>query len=946
MWRRCIRCCTGWKSAAGLKAAGWIKPSSAAAVTIGSRRKEKKVFARSAAPGRPSCPPSIASRRLKMPDFREEVRKRLAHLNLEPTREASIVEEVALHMEDRYRDLLAEGAGADQAQATVLAELDQDNRLTREPRALEPQAHLHSEPPGAPGFGSFTASLWKDVRYSIRALRLNAGFSIIAILSLALGIGANTAIFQLLDAVRLRALPVKNPGELAQIRIANMLGRTGHMEDHDELSNPLWEQIRDHQEAFSGVFAWGTANFNLATGGEARPAHGLWVSGDFFRVLGVQPILGRLITVNDDQHGCGRPAAVISYPFGQREYGGAGSAIGSTLKIHNQQVEVVGVTPACFFGVDVGRSFDVALPLCAEPLIAEPLVKSDHTLLARRDGWWLSAIGRLKPGWSLQKATSQLESISPGIFEATLPPTYNPEQVKKYRAARLGASPGGSGLSAMREAYENPLWLLLTLAGTVLLIACANLANLTLARASARERETAVRLALGASRFRLMQQVLIESLLLAITGAIAGALLAQILTRVLVSFLGTRSNQAFLDLTFDWRMLAFTTGLAVLTCLLFGLAPVVGAVLFVRTFQNLLSLDPGFQVGGVLATYCDIGPLRLPLERRTPFKKDLLERVRAIPGVESAAEASIVPLTDNWWNDTVLTNVSSQPVRGTAFFNNVSPGYFKTMRTELLHGRDVSDSDSLSSPAVAVVNETFVQKFLAGTDPVGKQFRLDLGPTKPQPVYQVIGVVRDTKYGDLRQRILPIAYLAAAQSEDPDMQPALLVRSNISMDAMQSSLDRAIRGVNPAITFHFGVLQTEVRDGLLRERLMASLSGFFGFLAALLATIGLYGVISYMVIRRRNEIGIRMALGADRSRVLRLIMREAVMLLGIGLGVGTVLALAGAKAATSLLFGLKARDPETFVLSISLLAIVSLAASALPAYRAARVDPLDALRNE
>jgi predicted permease len=925
-----------------------------------------------------------------MPDFREEVRKRLAHLNLEPTREASIVEEVALHMEDRYRDLLAEGAGADQAQATVLAELDQDNRLTRELRALEPQAHLHSEPPGAPGFGSFTASLWKDVRYSIRALRLNAGFSIIAILSLALGIGANTAIFQLLDAVRLRALPVKNPGELAQIRIANMLGRTGHMEDHDELSNPLWEQIRDHQEAFSGVFAWGTANFNLATGGEARPAHGLWVSGDFFRVLGVQPILGRLITVNDDQHGCGLPAAVISYPFWQREYGGAGSAIGSTLKIHNQQVEVVGVTPASFFGVDVGRSFDVALPLCAEPLIAEPLVKSDHTLLARRDGWWLSAIGRLKPGWSLQKATSQLESISPGIFEATLPPTYNPEQVKKYRAARLGASPGGSGLSAMREAYENPLWLLLTLAGTVLLIACANLANLTLARASARERETAVRLALGASRFRLMQQVLMESLLLAITGAIAGALLAQILTRVLVSFLGTRSNQAFLDLTFDWRMLAFTTGLAVLTCLLFGLAPalrasgtspagtmkaggrgasadrqhfgvrrilvvtqvalsltlVVGAVLFVRTFQNLLSLDPGFQVGGVLATYCDIGPLRLPLERRTPFKKDLLERVRAIPGVESAAEASIVPLTDNWWNDTVLTNVSSQPVRGTAFFNNVSPGYFKTMRTELLHGRDVSDSDSLSSPAVAVVNETFVQKFLAGTDPVGKQFRLDLGPTKPQPVYQVIGVVRDTKYGDLRQRILPIAYLAAAQSEDPDMQPALLVRSNISMDAMQSSLDRAIRGVNPAITFHFGVLQTEVRDGLLRERLMASLSGFFGFLAALLATIGLYGVISYMVIRRRNEIGIRMALGADRSRVLRLIMREAVMLLGIGLGVGTVLALAGAKAATSLLFGLKARDPETFVLSISLLAIVSLAASALPAYRAARVDPLDALRNE
>jgi putative ABC transport system permease protein len=384
----------------------------------------------------------------------------------------------------------------------------------------------------------------------------------------------------------------------------------------------------------------------------------------------------------------------------------------------------------------------------------------------------------------------------------------------------------------------------------------------------------------------------------------------------------------------------------VVTQVALSLTLVVGALLFVRTFQNLLSLDPGFQMSGVLATYIDLDALQLPLEQRTPFKKDLLERVRAIPGIESAAEASLVPATGNWWNDTVLSSASGQQVRGTAFFNNVSPGFFKTMRTELLHGRDVSDSDSISSQAVALVNETFVRKFLPGTDPIGKPFRLDLGPTKPQPVYQIIGVVRDTKYGTLRQRIVPVAYLAAAQAQETDPQPVLLARSNISMDATRSSLERAIRSANPAITFHFAVLQTEVHDTLQRERLMASLSGFFGFLAALLATIGLYGVISYMVIRRRSEIGIRMALGANRSRVLRLIMREAAMLLAIGLGTGTILALLLAKAAASLLFGLKARDPETFVLSISLLAIVSLAASALPAYRAARVDPLDALRNE
>ncbi len=920
-----------------------------------------------------------------MSDFREEVRKRLAHLNLEPTREASIVEEVALHMEDRHRDLVTMGNTAEEADRVVLAELDQDSRLPRGLRELERPVHMDTVAPGAPSLGSFPADLWKDVRYSVRALRLNAGFSLIAILSLALGIGANTAIFQLLDAVRLRTLPVKNPGELAEIRIPNLLGRTGHMEDHGELSNPLWEQIRDHQDAFSGVFAWGTATFNLASGGEARPAHGVYVSGDFFRTLGVEPVMGRVLTPADDEHGCGIPAAVISYGFWQREYGAARTAVGSMLKISNHPVEVVGVTPASFFGVDVGQSFDVAVPLCAEPLI-----EGERSVFARRDGWWLAAIGRLKPGWSLEKATSQMESFSPGIFEATLPSRLNTDAATKYRAARLGAFSAGSGLSDLRDAYENPLWLLLTLAGTVLLIACANLANLTLARASARERETAVRLALGASRFRLVQQVLLENLLLAMTGAIAGALLAQVLTRVLISFLATHSDQAFLDLTFDWRVLAFTTCMAVLTCLLFGLAPalratatspatamkaggrgasadrshfgarrilvvaqvalslmlVVGAFLFVRTFQNLLSLDPGLNPGGVLAVNVDIGPVKASREGRTEIKQDLLARVRAIPGVESAAEASIVPLSDNWWNDMVYTPASGQEIRAVAFFNRVSPGYFKTVKTDLLQGRDVGDSDSMGSPAVAVVNETFVRKFLPGLSPIGKTFQVDEGAGKPQPVYQIVGVTRDAKYGSLRQRITPVAYLAAAQAEDPDFQPALLVRSKISMDAMRSSLDRVIRGINPAITFRFRILETEVRDSLLRERLMASLSGFFGFLAALLATIGLYGVISYMVVRRRSEIGIRMALGANRKSVLRLIMREAAMLLAIGLGVGTILALAAAKAAGTLLYGLKPRDPETYVLSIVLLAVVSLAASALPASRAARLDPLDALRDE
>jgi predicted permease len=711
----------------------------------------------------------------------------------------------------------------------------------------------------------------------------------------------------------------------------------------------------------------------------------MYVSGDFFNVLGVRPIAGRVLTAADDQHGCGVPGAVISYAFWQREYGAQPSAVGSILHLDGHPVTIIGVTPGSFSGLDVGRSYDVAVPICAEQLIL-----GEKSVFTRRDGWWLAAIGRLKPGWTPAKATAQLESISQGVFQATLPASYNPETAKKYLAARLGVLPAGSGTSNLREEYESRLWLLLAIAGTVLLIACANLANLTFARASSRDHEIAVRLALGASRLRLLQQLLAESVLLALTGAATGALLAQLLTRVLVSFLSTQTGEVFLDLGVDWRVLAFTAALTAMTCLLFGLAPalratrtppagamkvgsrgdsgtrryfgvrralvvtqvalslvlLVGAFLFVRTFQNLVTLDAGFRQSGLLVVYLDLTPLKLPLQNRSAFKKDLLERVRAIPGVEAAAETSIVPATGNWWNDTVDTGASGHQVRQTAFFNLVSPGFFHTMGTPLVKGRDVTDTDSVNSPAIAVVNETFVRTFLPGTDPLGKTFRVEVGPGKPEPQYEIVGVVKDMKYLVLRESPKPIVYVSTGQDKDPDLQPALVVRSGLSLDALRVSLDRTIHEVNPGIAFQFSVFKTQVRDTLVRERLMASLSGFFGFLATLLATIGLYGVISYMVVRRRNEIGIRMALGADHTRVMALVMREAVTLLAIGLGVGTVLAWLAVKGAASLLFGLGARDPGTMALAAASLAAIALAASYLPARRAARLDPLEALRDE
>lgn len=921
-----------------------------------------------------------------MSEFKDEVRRRLAHLNLEAVREASIVEEVALHLQDRYQDLLAQGSTAQDARLAVLSELNESDLLARELRRVVRPAPAGAGTPSAPAYGGLLAGLGKDLRYGARALRMNAGFSVVALLSLALGVGANTAIFQLLDAVRLRLLPVRNPNELVEVRIPTLKGRTGHFNgDREVLSNPLWEQIRDQQQAFSGILAWSNTQFNLATGGEARWARGMYVSGDFFNALGLRPVRGHVFSTADDQHGCGSPGAVISYAFWQREYGAQASAVGSTLRLQGHPFEVVGVAPASFFGMDVGHSFDVAVPLCAEQLIL-----GERSIFARRDGWWLASIGRLKPGWTQEKATAQLESISPAVFQATLPSSYNPAKAKNYLAAKLGAFPAGTGTSNLREEYENPLCLLLAIAGTVLLIACANLANLMLARASARERETAVRLALGASRLRLLQQLLAESVLLAVTGAAAGALLAQLLTRVLISLISTQGSEVFLDLNLDWRVFAFTSGLAVVSCLLFGLAPalratrtspaaamkaggrgnfgtperfglrrglvisqvalslvlVVGAFLFVRTFQNLVTLDAGFQQSGVLVTYLDLGPLNLPTQNRIPFKKDLLEHVRAVPGVLAAAEANIVPVTGDWWNDTVHTGVSGQEVRESSYFNLVSPGFFRTMGTELVAGRDLSYSDSVNAPAVAVVNETFVRKFMNGIDPLGKTFHVEDDPGKPESVYEIVGIAKDTKYRDLHDLPTPIAYLAANQATNPHLQPAFLIRSDLSPDMLRLSVGRAIREVNPAIGFQFSVLKTQIRETIVRERLMASLSGFFGFLASLLATIGLYGVISYMAVRRRSEIGIRMALGADRGRVLAMMMREAAVLLATGLGIGAVLALLTARAAGSFLFGLSARDPGTLALAIASLAAVALAASYLPALRAARLDPLEALREE
>ncbi|MGH9522101.1 MAG: ABC transporter permease, partial [Terriglobales bacterium] len=628
-----------------------------------------------------------------MLDCQKLVRERLRDCGISPVREAEIVDEWAQHLRDRYESMLLSGMTEDEAERRVTSELGERD-LTQELRRVE-RPWVEPVTPGVERSAGFWASLWQDIRYAARVLRLNPAFTTVCVLSLALGIGANTAIFQLIDAVRIRTLPVKNPGELVLVRPMPE-GRTGRaIGRHAIVTNPMWEQIRARQQGFSGVIAFGDRQFNLERGGPARYAEGLWVSGEFFDVLGVSPLLGRVFHANDDHTGCGTPGAVVSYRFWQREFGGSADVLNKTVSLDGHAIPVIGVTPAGFYGVDVGHYFDVAVPLCSEPTILE-----DRSLYTWRHGWWLAVIGRLKPGWSIQQANEQLKAISPGVMQDTLPPVFQGDQVKNYLAYKLTALPGAGGYSNLRTEYESPLWLLLAIAGLVLLIACANLANLMLARATVRAKEIAVRLALGARRARLVRQLMTESLAIAITGALAGIVLARGMSQYMVRYLNGEGSATtiFVDLATDWRVLGFTIVLAVLTCLLFGLMPalkatgdaparvialagrglttsrerfsvrrmlvviqvalslvlVVTAVLFSRSLRKILTVDAGFQRDGVLVMDADFTSIDLPKAQREIYAQRLLDRVRTVHGIESAADAFIVPISGFGWNGRVI----------------------------------------------------------------------------------------------------------------------------------------------------------------------------------------------------------------------------------------------------------------------------------------------------
>jgi predicted permease len=809
-------------------------------------------------------------------------------------------------------------------------------------------------------------AILEDSRAAIRVLRASPAFTAVAILSLALGIGANSAIFTLIDVVMLKSLPVQHPEELVQVTTGDGLA----------FNNPIWEQVRDRQDVFSGVFAYGMWAFNLAPGGEVRNVNGHFVSGHYFDTLGVRAALGRTLVPADDKPGC-PGAAVLRYGFWQREYGGRGDIVGNTISIDRHPIVVVGVAEPGFAGVEVGTTADVMVPICSERIIHRAASRIDWDFLPG----FFKIVGRLEPGVTASQAKARLKTLAPEIYKATLPRKIRPEDRDRFLAGTFETLPAVTGLSYLRGQYRQALMVLMGIVVVVLLITCANIANLLLARGAARQHEIAIRMALGCGAGRLIRQWLAESLLLSGVGAAFGVLLAQFGTRVLIRYLG-----ASIDLTPDIRVLTFTAGVAIVTGLLCGIAPawrgtriqpqaamkknsrgvvegskvglgkvlvmaqialsmllVAGAGLMLATFWKLTSLDAGFNREGVL-----LAGIGIPEGKGAAVYPEVLKKLREIPGVRSASVSGVFPICHCQWKGELSLDgyVGTSREDITVNLNRVSGRYFETLGGVVLAGRDFDEHDSASSLRVAIVNQALAQKYFAGKNPLGRYLRVRRGDEIGDPV-EVVGVVKDEKYGSLRDGFVPTVYMAWGQDDTfaPLTKFELRPWSGAPVTLINAAKS-AIAEVDPRISIEFTTLADQVDDSISRERLLAVMSSFFGALALLLALIGLYSVMSYNVARRRNEIGIRMALGAERWLVHKMVLGEVSSMVGIGLTVGLGATLTATRLLQSFLYDLAPNDPWTLTSAAAVLVATALLAGYIPARRASRLDPMDALREE
>ena len=833
-----------------------------------------------------------------------------------------------------------------------------------------PLSILSSLPEGAP----MRTLLTTELRDAWRSLRATPIVTAVAVLSLALGIGANTALFSILNGLVLKSLPVREPGALALLT-------------DGDWTNPIWEEIRTRTpDLADGAFAWSAERFDLAERGETEPVDGAWVSGRMFEVLGVAAVRGRTITEADDVRGGGAdgPVAVIGYNLWQRRYGGAEDVIGRRITVERVPFTIVGVLPEGFFGPEVGRALEVAIPIGAEPL-----VRGKDSFLDGRSTWWLNIMLRLKPGDTLEQATGRLRALQPQIRAATIPTNWPAAEQGRYLKDAFTLAEASSGSSWLRQRYVQPLTVILAVVGLVLLIACANIASLLLARAVARRHELSVRLALGASRWRLARQLIAESMLMAVGGAVLGLAFARWASQLLVSQLTALSGQVTIDLSLDWRVLGFTTAVTGATVLLFGLAPafgvsvvspqealkeqgrgvagdrrmtlrhalvvmqvalsltlVVGAILFARTFTALVNREAGFDRDPVLIVSVNAARTNLPPEQRAEFYERLRQAAAAVPGVASASASFTSPVAAAGWNMGVAAPPESTltPRQRMTWVNAVSPDWFSTFGMRLVAGRDIGPHDATGGPKVALVNRTFAGRFLKPGNPVGQEFHPG-GPFTTEGTYQVVGLVEDAIYRSIRAEMMPVIYIPLTQWDRPSPNITIAVRSAAAPPlTLARSVSAALTSQDGRVAVSSHSLTAQVGAALVQERLLATVSVFFGGLALLLAGLGLYGVTSYAVTSRRTEIGIRMALGADQSGVVRLVLRRVAWLVLIGVAVGAGLSLWATRFVATLLYGLQPRDPSTLVAAAGLLVVIGVLAGWAPARRAARTDPTIVLR--
>jgi putative ABC transport system permease protein len=901
--------------------------------------------------------------------------------------EQRLDDEIRTFVEMATADRVREGLPAGEARRLALAEIGGVEQVKESVRGGR--------------HGAVLDDVGRDVRYAFRLFGRERTFAMVIIGTLALGIGANAAIFSIVDSLLLRTLPIEEPERLARLTDAPP-------SDQETWTYPIWAEIQRHADRFAGAFAWSRfdADFNMSAGGETQYVNGVLASAGSLDVLGVTPAVGRLFVPSDDTRGGGPagPVVVISHAFWQSRFGGAPDAIGRTLTLERVPFTIVGVTRPGFFGLSVGRSFDVALPLGAEPLI-----RGSESRLDRRTSWWLPIYVRLKPGQSLEDAAAVMRTLQPGIREATLPPPEKGGRPDGYLSAPFRFVSAAAGQSNLREEYTRPLVVMLVVVGLVLLIACANIANLLLARSTARGHEWSVRLALGASRGRLARQLLIESVLLAAMGAAAGLIVARWGSALLVAQLAT--DAVHLELPMDWRLLAFTAGAALVAALVFGVAPALRAArgapldamkdrsrshtagsrttvanglvlaqvvlslvlvmcagLFLRSFGRLTRVPLGFDSDRVLMTVMDARRSDLAPEVRLAVYERIRQRVRAVPGVEQAGVSIVAPLGAMWSRRIEVSGSSlgsgvfvdgpegfgytDRPIPENAplaLFNGITPGWIATYGTALLAGRDITERDGPGAPRVALVNQAFARKFLGGVNPVGHTIRPVRVPGSP-PI-EIVGLLANAVYRDVHEATLPTAYVPFSQSSDDAgagepvvaTAPAIVVLSVRTTSArpalLTKSVAAAIGEVNSTLSLTFQPLDSRVSEALRRERLLAILSTCFGLLALLMAAVGLYGVTSYTVNLRRREIGIRTALGATRASVTRLVLGRVSMLIGAGIVLGLAIGTWASRFVSTLLFDLAPGDPGTLIAAAATLALVGLLAGWLPANRAARLDP-------